>query len=71
MRFRSELNLIGEQLAQQHAMVTRLQNTDSNWEQLCAEKIAEQQLKIKQVTYSSLIAPYFNQDFQTEKMLAV
>lgn len=50
--FRSELNLIGEQLAQQHAMVTRLQKTDSNWEQLCAERIAEQQLRIKQVIYS-------------------
>ena len=40
---------MSEQLAQQHALVSRLQRTDTDWEQLCAEKIAEQQLRIKQV----------------------
>ncbi len=40
---------IGEQLAIQHAMVTKLQKSEYNWEKLCSEKIVEQQLRIKQV----------------------
>ncbi len=44
------MDCIAEQLAMQHAMVTKLQRSASNWDKLCAEKIAEQQLRIKQVT---------------------
>ena len=46
---RDELSHIGEQLAAHHAQYTQLQRSGANHEHVCAEKIAEQQLRLKQV----------------------
>ncbi len=48
-KFRSLLFQIGEQLASQHMRVLGTQQGGATAEQLCAERIAEQQLRIKQV----------------------
>ena len=48
--YRSELHQVGEQLVAQHLHVSRLQQQgQADPEKLCIEKIAEQQLRIKQV----------------------
>ena len=40
---------VSEQLARQHAQTLRAQQSEATPEQICAERIAEQQLRIKQV----------------------
>lgn len=49
--YRSELSRTEERLAVHHAQCTELQKRGANREHICAEKIAEQQLRIKQVYY--------------------
>ena len=46
---RSQLSEVSEQLACQHAQMLRAQQSEATPEQICAERIAEQQLRIKQV----------------------
>ena len=46
---RSRLSEVSEQLARQHAQTLRAQQSEASPEQICAERIAEQQLRIKQV----------------------
>ena len=46
---RDELSHTEEQLAAHHVQYTQLQRSGANPEHICAEKIAEQQLRIKQV----------------------
>ena len=46
---RSELDLTKEQLAQQHARVLSLQQRGVGEEEVCQERLAEQQLRLKQV----------------------
>lgn len=46
---RDELSHTEEQLAAHHAQYTQLQRSGANPEHICAENIAEQQLRIKQV----------------------
>ena len=54
--YRDELSHVGEQLAAQHAQYTQLRNNPAaNPEHVCAEKIAEQQLRIKQVCYVTIV----------------
>ena len=63
---RGQLSHVEEQLAQQHSQVrTAQQNQAATPEQICAERIAEQHLRIKQVTrdttsviWHCIIAPY-------------
>ena len=46
---RSELDLTKEQLAHQHARVLSLQQRGAGQEEVCQERLAEQQLRLKQV----------------------
>lgn len=46
---RSELDLTKEQLAHQHARVLSLQQRGAGEEEVCQERLAEQQLRLKQV----------------------
>ena len=46
---RTELDLTKEQLAHQHARVLSLQQRGAGEEEVCQERLAEQQLRLKQV----------------------
>lgn len=58
---RGQLSRVSEQLACQHVKVLRIQQSEGTTEQICAERIAEQQLRIKQVLWQ-----YINQAAITE-----
>ena len=47
---RSELDLIREQLAVQHSRILSLQRDNTEEETLCQERLAEQQLRVRQVS---------------------
>ena len=47
---RSELDLIREQLAVQHARILSLQKDNTEEETFCQERLAEQQLRVRQVS---------------------
>ena len=55
---RSRLSEVSEQLARQHAQTLRAQQSEASPEQICAERIAEQQLRIKQVMKPRTSIPF-------------